>query len=68
MLRTKAKAPAYLPSRYLVAPGTDQAVALEFSVERRRADPELLGGAGLVAPVELQDRDNVLLFDFVERP
>src|SRR4029079_1436235 len=46
----------------------DQAVALELAVKRLRADVELSGGVRLIAAVHLQRREDVLLFDLVERP
>jgi hypothetical protein len=42
-------------------------MALQPAVQRRRPDVELLGGAGLVAFVQREHRDEVLLLDLVER-
>src|SRR6202158_1523100 len=57
--------PRALPARVLSA---DQAVGLELAVQRRRADPQLRGGVGLVSTVQLQRGEDVLLLDLIQRP
>src|SRR5688500_9040933 len=46
----------------------DHSVALELAVQGCRTDLELLGGARLVAAVQLERREDVLLLDLFERP
>ena len=51
----------------LPALNADHAVAFEFAIQGGAPDLQLLGGAGLIAGVQLQRRENVFFLHIFER-